>query len=98
MMRTGHVPPLFNVSVVTPIPKKNTIQSPSDAQPISVSSVFATLFEALVLNISMFPRLISRNQFGYKNNCSCKNVFFAVNIMFSIQVFNIMFLANPQFM
>ena len=79
MLKYGHIPSNFNVCLVTPIPKKNTLNEPSDARPISVSSVFANLFKSLILNLTNIQSLIHLNQLGYKNNTSCKNVFFLVN-------------------
>jgi hypothetical protein len=49
MINTGHVLEEFNTSLVTPIPKKGALKQPSDYRPISVSSTFALLFEALLL-------------------------------------------------
>lgn len=53
----------FNISVITPIPKSKKItDNPDDYRPISVSSVFCTLFEKIILI-----------QFGYKYITSCKH-------------------------
>ena len=76
---TGYIPDEFNVSLVTPIPKKSEILSPGDARPISISSVMANLLEALILDKSFFLRNTSINQLGYKSNTSCKHAFFLVN-------------------
>jgi len=80
IVSTGHVPDDFNISVVTPIPKKGEQHTPGDFRPISVSSVFANIFERLLL--SKMDRVvtgISNNQFGYRHRTSCKHAYFAVN-------------------
>ena len=45
----GYLPDDFNTSLVTPIPKKGLVVTPSDFRPISVSSGFCTIFESILL-------------------------------------------------
>ena len=75
----GHLPDAFNTSVLVPIPKKQGTSSPGDYRPISVSSTLATLFESLLLMKMDWIRNFSKNQFGYRNNTSCKTAFFVAN-------------------
>ena len=70
----------FNISLITPVPKcknKNST-NPEDFRPISVSSVFCTLFEKCLLlkidNIFKFNKC----QFGYTNRTSCKHASFLI--------------------
>jgi retron-type reverse transcriptase len=80
MIKYGHVPSEFNTSLLTPIPKKGNEQNtPNDFRPISVSTVFAIIFEKLILKKIDFNSMISENQFGYKSKTSCKNAYFVVN-------------------
>jgi hypothetical protein len=79
MIVTGHVPVDFNISVVTPIPKKTEIAEPGDARPISVSSALANILESLILNRAHFLAGTSSNQLGYKQKTSCKHAFYLVN-------------------
>ena len=79
MIRYGHTPKDFNTSLLTPIPKKGTLLTPSDYRPISVSIVFAIIFEKLILGKINFEKMISKNQFGYKRKTSCKHAYFVVN-------------------
>ena len=79
MISYGYTPDNFNTSLLTPIPKKDTLITPSDYRPISVSTVFAILFEKLILEKISFDDMISDNQFGYKSKTSCKNAYFVVN-------------------
>ena len=60
----GYIPESFNTSVLKPIPKKNSLASPSDYRPISVSSILATLFEALLIH-KLDIVITDPNQFGY---------------------------------
>jgi hypothetical protein len=76
---TGHIPEYFNVSKISPIPKKGKAEQPSDYRPISVSRSIATIFEHLMLNkINCFEN-IHQNQFGYKKKISSKNAYYVVN-------------------
>lgn len=79
MIRFGHTPSEFNISVVTPIPKKSELNTPSDYRPISVSSVFTLIYEALINNKINLNSHISNNQFGYKPGTSCKHAYFVAN-------------------
>ena len=79
MIRTGHIPNDFNISLVTPIPKKDAPLSPSESRPISVSTSIALIYEALIKDKIDFISITSRNQFGYQNNTSCKHAYFVVN-------------------
>jgi len=79
MLSIGHIPDTFNVSLVTPIPKKNLINEPGDARPISVSGVLSNMLESLILMKSPFLRSTHQNQMGYKAGTSCKHAFFLVN-------------------
>ena len=49
MIKQGHTPENFNISLVTPIPKKGKAESVSDYRPISVSTAYAQIYEALLL-------------------------------------------------
>jgi hypothetical protein len=79
MLSIGHVPDKFNISMVSPIPKKTEIVEPGDARPISVSGVLSNMLESLILLRSPFLRGTSENQMGYKARTSCKHAFFLVN-------------------
>ena len=79
MVKHGYTPENFNISLVTPIPKKGEMKSCNDFRPISVSTTFASLFEGLILSKMDFSKLISNNQFGYKPKSSTKHAFFIVN-------------------
>ena len=49
MFKLGYVPMDFNISLITPIPKKREISdNPADFRPISVSTTFALIFEDLI--------------------------------------------------
>ena len=81
MITSGQVPDNFNISLVTPIPKKGELKEPADYRPISVSSSFALLYESLILNKidANLSKEISINQFGYKPSTSCKHAYFIAN-------------------
>lgn len=79
ILNTGHIPSGLCVSLLKPIPKKGTMNGPSDYRPISISSVLATIFETVLLERMSFIRETSATQFGYKANTSCKSTFFVVN-------------------
>ena len=79
MIKTGHIPNDFNISLVTPITKKDSPLSPSDSRPISVSTSIALIYEALIKDKIDFRSMTSCNQFGYQNNTSCKHAYFVVN-------------------
>ncbi|CAF1029560.1 unnamed protein product, partial [Brachionus calyciflorus] len=75
----GYLPDNFYISLVTPIPKKGNLNSPSDYRPISVSSTFSVKFESILLSNMEFFNDISSNEFGYRKNSSCKQANFLVN-------------------
>ena len=75
----GYIPENFNCAIIKPIPKKGEVREPSDYRPISISSVLSSLFEYLILEKIPAIKNSSGNQFGYKENSSCKNVFYVVN-------------------
>ena len=79
MIKYGHTPSDFNTALLTPIPKKCELLGPSDYRPISVSTVFAIIFEKLILGKINFEEMISKNQFGYQKKTSCKHAYFVVN-------------------
>ena len=79
MVSEGMVPDDFNISLVKPIPKKISLENPSDYRPISISNVLCTLFEYLLLAKVSNICESSPTQFGYKRFTSCKSAFFAVN-------------------
>ena len=79
MIKYGHTPDDFNISMVTPIPKKGENKTPSDFRPISVSTTYALIYETLLLEKSGIKKLIHNNQFGYKQHTSCKHAYFMVN-------------------
>ena len=80
MFKNGYTPNDFNTSLVSPIPKKGELNEPKDFRPISVSTTFAIIYEMLLLTKIDFNKdLISKNQFGYKPNTSCKHAYFIVN-------------------
>jgi len=64
ILSTGFVPADFNVSIVSPIPKKGVMTGPDDSRPISVSSVFSRIFESLMLTKMEVITQIHPNQFG----------------------------------
>ena len=74
------IPTNFNISVVTPIPKSKEIpKSPANFRPISVSTVFANVFELLLLdNGAENLKNMNNNQFGYQKNLSCKHAYFII--------------------
>ena len=74
------IPENFNVSMVTPIPKSKEIpKNPSNFRPISVSTVFANVFELLLLdNGAENLKKMSKNQFGYQKNLSSKRAYFVI--------------------
>ena len=74
-LKTGQITDKFNVCFVTLIQKKSTLNEQSDTRPISVSSVFANLFEPLILTKSNFQNLIHKNQHGYIINAHAKMPF-----------------------
>jgi hypothetical protein len=76
---TGHIPEYFNVSKLTPIPKKGKAEDPSDYRPISVSTSIATIFEHIVLSKMKCLEFTHQNQFGYKRRISSKNAYYVVN-------------------
>lgn len=80
MVRFGYTPEDFNISLVTPIPKKGNMEKTSDYRPISVSTAFACIFESLILSKIDFNSMTHSNQFGYRKNTSCKHAYF-VKIM-----------------
>ena len=53
--------------------------TPNNSRPISVSSVFTTIYEALLKSKIDFHSMLSNNQFGYKNFTSCKHAYYIVN-------------------
>ena len=74
------IPTNFNVSIVTPIPKNKELpKHPSNFRPISVSTVFANVFELLLLdNGAQNLKNMNSNQFGYQKNLSCKHAYFII--------------------
>jgi hypothetical protein len=78
MFSYGIIPSEFNVSVITPIPKKKGYSNnPADYRPISVSTTLSLIFEDLVrqkINLCS-----SKNQFGFKKATSTKHAYFVVN-------------------
>ncbi len=84
----GYLPDAFNTSVLVPIPKKQGTSSPGDYRPISVSTALSTVFESLLLMKMEWIRNFSRNQFGYRNNTSCKTAFFVANEVIQYYTFN----------
>ena len=65
------VPSVFITGVMVPILKKPTIDpsNPSNYRPITVSSIFAKLFEMLIMpNEQNLP--LCSNQYGFRNNYS----------------------------
>jgi hypothetical protein len=76
---TGYLLENFNVSKLSPIPKKGKTDKPEDYRPISVSTSITTLFEYLLLGKIKCFENIHRNQFGYKKMTSSKNAYFVVN-------------------
>ena len=78
MFKTGYIPFNFNCAIIKPIPKKGKISSPSDYRPISISSVFSSLFEFILLEKIGIIKNTSDNQFGYKEHTSCKSAYFIV--------------------
>ena len=79
MYNYGYTPENFNVSLVTPIPKKGELKTPSDFRPISVSTAFAMIYERLLLLKLSINHLISNNQFVYKSKTSSKHAYYLVN-------------------
>lgn len=80
IFNTGRIPHNFNVSIVTPMPKnKVEAKRPEDFRPISVSSCFANVLEHIMLQNIDIRSNIHMNQFGYKNQYSCKHAYFVVN-------------------
>jgi hypothetical protein len=75
----NYTPSNFNISLVTPIPKKGDLKEPSDFRPISVSTAYAMIYERLLLMSLTINHLISQNQFGYKNKTSSKHAYYLVN-------------------
>ena len=75
----GYLPELFNVSIVTPIPKKGEMNEPKDFRPISVSTSIATIFETLLLSKIECCNQKHLNQFCYKKNLSSKHAYFLAN-------------------
>ena len=70
----------LNISLITPIPKKDNITgNPEDYRPISVSTTFALLYEQLILAKINTAFQFSPNQFGYKRHTSCKHASFVIN-------------------
>ena len=65
------IPSVFITGVMVPILKKPTIDpsNPSNYRPITVSSIFAKLFEMLIMpNEQNLP--LCSNQYGFRNNYS----------------------------
>jgi hypothetical protein len=84
----GIIPSDLNVALITPIPKKSgTISKPDECRPISVSSVFANIFETIILKKTDIKSGISKNQFGYRIGTSCKHAYFVLNE--TIQYYNV---------
>ena len=79
------IPTNFNISMVTPIPKNKEIaKHPSNFRPISVLTVFANVFELLLLdNGAEILKNMNNNQFGYQKNLSCKHAFFIIKNAFT---------------
>jgi hypothetical protein len=70
----------FNITVITPIPKKGKISdNPFDFRPISVSNTFCQLFEKILLKKTEHIFKFNTCQFGYKPKTSCKHASFVVN-------------------
>ena len=70
----------FNVSLITPIPKKNAMSTrPEDYRPISVSNTISNIFEELLKNKISQNITTSEKQFGYKPKSSCKHASFLIN-------------------
>ena len=79
LLSCGHVPDGLNTSLLIPIPKKNQTATDSDYRPISISTPISTIFEFVIRERMPHLGYLSRNQFGYKKNTSCKSAFFVVN-------------------
>ena len=70
----------FNISIITPIQKKDTNNSaPEDFRPISVSNTFSNIYEMILLDKMEHLFKFNNKQFGYKSNSSCKHASFVIN-------------------
>lgn len=79
MVKYGHTPTNFNISLITLIPKNGKAETVADYRPISVSTVYALMYESLLLRKTKLNNCAHKNQFGYKNKTSCKHAYFVVN-------------------
>ena len=65
----GHLPAAWKHSIVTPIPKVNPPQQPSDLRHISVTPILSRCFEKLFVKHHFFPALPASNlqdQFAFR--------------------------------
>ena len=70
----------FNISIISPIEKKGTINKhPEDFRPISVSNIFSNIYEMILLDKMEHLFKFNNKQFGYKANTSCKHASFIIN-------------------
>ncbi len=78
ILKTGVFPKNFNLSIIKPIVKNNekSNQDINNIRPISVSNALSQLFELIILNKNYSNFMTSENQFGLKQNPSCKLALF----------------------
>ncbi|CAF1109869.1 unnamed protein product [Brachionus calyciflorus] len=78
-INTSYIPEYFSISLVTPIPKKGTMKSPTDYRPISVSSTLESILESILLSEMECLKNIHKHQFGSKKKLSSKHAYYLVN-------------------
>lgn len=79
ILKHGHIPEGFNISVLIPIPKSKDISHTFDYMPISISTPMCKLLEILIKDSMSFLSDLSPNQFGYRQDTSCKSAYLVAN-------------------
>lgn len=77
----NNFPTDFNTCIIIPIKKNKNIKTFNcdNFRPISISNVFAQIFEAIILSKTDVLNNISSNQFGFRNKLSTVHPLFILN-------------------
>lgn len=81
MINSGSAPEFFNSSILKPL-VKDSKKSPDDLnnlRPLSISDVYTTVYEKILLNEVSLDHKDHPKQFGFKVNSSCAHVNFILS-------------------
>lgn len=78
MINSGSVPELFNISILKPLVKdsKKSQDDLNNLRPLSISDVYTTVYEKILLNEVRSDHKDHPKQLGFKVNSSCAHANF----------------------